>query len=966
MTKSLYTIAIMFEISQTPITENRDGKNQRKRNENYRRKNSMKQTWQKGSALLIVGVMMISTLVALISAPVVVADTTAGSSRFDIVFDDTFMEDEVIYDVDNADNSYFLLGEGDGVQDDQATANTLGIQIQCTNDWFETGSSNATVVNVNITSYNKAVFDFTDADTSTTDIPSTPWNPGSATFLGDPTGISTSTFTWTFDVLKTTGLGAGADTAVSLRIWYNVGSGQTAVFDVQIYLSSIFDDPTTNDHEVLPYLRDVETSPGPDDSRFEAGDVFEDTALEIWNYDDEEITDVQVTLTEPTLDPNGDATDDVSLFDGRNLCILANIPAMDSDNASYRTNVDARALPGWYDGSADLTYTRSDSDLTVTEAGHVVTWEVDFSFADNDPEGDENPYSEFQLRATSVTIVDEDMMATRQVDVVAPAGDIVQSTYTDQKILVNVTIENNGNTPLYNVEFKITPDAWGATDFFRNPRFFYHETGTIDRDSITLTITTLAVGATVNFTIEMIVDADIPIGEHRLPILYNGYYFDEGELGDVTGFRQSFTNLSIIFSIVVTDSAISCHVEIDPLDINAEDKGNIRANSIAVSIFNDEEYDFIDVTVRANFNNTPWYNPIINMGDPWVWSEEANPAVPTDAWGAGDSIPATFWVDTDPSFVPDRYPFQLEITAVIEETLQQVSVVIDYTRGAVIDFSGYGPQLLVTAFTADDIVPGGYFELSLEITNLGDETARDVFVSFDADDTETEDWYLEQEFKQQFDWSGVFAEWGGATGGGVTWENSEFPSDMFYTVESLDVDNIREIVEINLYMEGVYSTPGSTIMVIKINDLAPGQNTTVDFTMIADKDMVNGKPYAIDVDINGIDPDGVTGIVSPLGTQTIEVMSSLPGESYNPVEVDWFDTGIKALTLLLFLVIVIAILLMVFSRFKGDSDDYDDDDDEFGFEDEEDDYEPLGMEDEEMPAAPMEAPAPPEEQLVEP
>ena len=94
-------------------------------------------------------------------------------------------------------------------------------------------------------------------------------------------------------------------------------------------------------------------------------------------------------------------------------------------------------------------------------------------------------------------------------------------------------------------------------------------------------------------------------------------------------------------------------------------------------------------------------------------------------------------------------------------------------------------------------------------------------------------------------------------------------------------------------------------------------------------------------------------------------MSSLPGSSYNPVELDWFDAGIKALGLFLFFVIVLAILLFVYNMFKGDP--YDEDEEDFDFEeDEEPDFdsapeEPAPVEDVPEPEPPVA-----EEELVEP
>ncbi len=907
----------------------------------------MKQTWQKGSALLMVGVMMISTLVALISAPVVLADEpiTASSGRFDVDYDAADMFQELYYDIDSSDTSYYLLGEGDGT----AMTNDLTIDLNIMNNW------NLNDIWVNITGWTPTdSLDFNDNDPAETGFPS---NEGIYNGPFPANGTGSRSFSWDFDILQTTGIGVDNAPRVNMRVYWMDGTTKaSADFSVYIYLSSMFDDPATEAHDILPDMLDA--SGGGDDAMFEAGDNFEAATLNFNNFDTNSgITDLTATVTPPAP---------LTFSNDINYCVIpGGIGAGANMDANYRVNVPPGTTPDIYTGTVSIEYTRADSGLVVTESGLDVDFLVDFNFRDEDsasPNTVDTDISMYQMTTISTRIVEEVAANGTRVyeNSQPPYGmpHIDQSTYTDEVIMVEVTLENNANHPIYNVEFKIDPTTGGGWDYFRNPQFFWAEDGVAYFDDLVLFVPFLGVGENVSFIVSLIVTNDIPIGEHRLPISYTGFWFDTGELGDASGFYDTNggTALFAVFSIFVDDQAIACHAVVGT--VNAEDKTDIRANTITVAIHNDEGYDFIDVTVRANFNNTPWYNPIINMGDPWVWANAASPAVPHGTWGAGLSFDAVFDVDTDPSFVPDRYPFTLEITAVIEETLQQVSVVIDYSRGAVIDFTGYGPELLITAFTAEDIVPGDHFALDLTITNLGDEAARDVFVTIDPDDTEKYDWYLEQEFKQQFDWTGVFQDM-------VQYDNFDFPEEMFYTVESLDVDNIREIVEINLYMDGVYSTPGSTIMVIKINDLAPGQNTTVTFDMIADKDMVNGKPYAIPVYIQGIGPDGGSGI-TPAGTQNIEVMSSLPGESYNPVEVDWFDTGLKALALLLFLIIIIAILLLVFSRFKGDSDDYDDDDDEFGFEDDEDDYEPLGMEEEAPAAPPMEAPPAPEEQLVEP
>jgi cbb3-type cytochrome oxidase subunit 3 len=925
-------------------------------------------TWRKEASLLLVGMMMMSGLVA-ITAPAVVADTqlTGLGDRFSVDFNDATMYQELTYDIDPADNSYYMLGEANDPDPDwTATANTFNVTLALLNSWYTLGNNVSNVyLNITPTGWDDEIFDVNDNDlVRTNDIPGGPvWNPPASGAAPNYNNGTTHVWGWNFDILKTSGLGYSADNYFNLRLTYRLGTGTagppprplsavyTVEFKVYIYLSSAFDDNTTaNDSPfgVLPILR--ETTGGTDDIRFEAGDTFTKTQLTLNNYDPSSaITNVNCTITPPVGGK-------IKFTNNLNYCTLPNgVPNAGTAELSYRSEIAPQTPPGVYTGQATVRYTRADSGLAITETPFPVNWEVDFSFKDTDPytpgqpAGDPVTWSPFQCVASSVVILND----TRQVDYEAIYGvpTIEQSTYTDEVIRVNVTIRNNGNTPLYNVQFGVAPGSGFLTvpvtpgagwDFFRNPRFFWQNVNAAgpvpEYDTISQTFAQINVSATVTLTIEMYVAANIPIGVHRLPLSYDGYFFNDSSLGEASGFFEinggdgvvnGLNDLTAIFSIEVVDSVIACHIPAAGVAAgNAGDKGALKAETITVTIVNDEMYAFIDATVRANFTGTPWYNPVINMRNPWVDASNANPSMPyATAWAAGGNLVVSFVVDTDPNMTPDRYPFQLQITAVIEATLEVVTVVIDYRQGAVIDYSGYGPEIFITAFTGDDeIVPGQTFNLVLTVQNQGDETLRDVWVEMPRDDTQEYDWDFEEEFKDQFDWNTVFENWGY---GGDVELNNDFPSEMFYTMESLDVDNIKEIVEINLYADGVFSDPGAKITLIHILDLAPGASFDVTFDMFADKDMVNGKPYSFNVVVTGRGPDSNDRLSF---TRTISVQSSLPGDSYNPVELNWFDAGLKALALFLFFIIVLAILLFVYNMFKGEP--YDEDED-FEFEDEE-------------------------------
>lgn len=891
--------------------------------------------WRKGSALLLVGMMIMSGLVAL-SAPVFADESTTislGSGEtYNIAFVDTYMistpgvagaDEQIVFNTNPAGNRLIYLGENE-LQ--------LSFGLSVTNDPGE---------------------DVTIAVQGT-----------GVVSVGDDTGGQVATGGWGAVVIDFT-----IDTAnigdveqiypLTIRITEDT-NGNSGTIGIGVYVSSLWHSDNTDDlidtEYTLPDVVDVSPTAGSGtDVGFEAGDTFKAARLTLNNDAPFAVEELNGTLT------SNDAQ--ITLYNN-----VARTPAGVAVDANgifnYRVDVDARTPPGdTYEAEFVCEYMRDDGGIVryITENMRMSYFAVDFSFADDDPMDDGLLWSEYQCYATDVVILND----TRQVDYVAPYDipTIDQSLYTDEPLMLEVTIVNNGNTPLNNVEFELDPTAPGDWDYFRNPRFFWDNinAGTPTYDTISDTYTTFGIGDTITFQIEVFVMNDIPIGEHRLPIIYNGFYFNDGSLGDPTSYATTFTDLEVIFSVFVVDDTIACHISGVDTTITDElgDKEDLTAETVEVTVVNDEQYNFIDIIVNADFTGTPWYMPVIGMADPWVAANEANIAQPTDTWDAAGDLVVTFDVDTYPDMTPDRYPFVLEITAVIEETLEVVTVYVDYTQGAVIDYEGFGPDIYITAFTGDEeIVPGEDFSLTLTLTNQGDDTLRNVVIAIGADDTEVYDsWDFEVAFKDQFDWSKVFADWGSGDVGTVTWEDSEFPSEMFYTMESLDVDNIREIVEINLYADGVYSDPGARIVAIRILDMAPGATTDVIFDMYADKDLVNGKPYAFDVSISGVDSEGNDYNVP----RTISVMSSLPGTSYNPVELDWFDAGIKALGLFLFFVIVLAILLFVYNMFKGDP--YDEDEEDFDFEeDEEPGFEPAPE-----PAA-VEAPEPPaaEEELVEP
>ncbi|MBI5001091.1 MAG: hypothetical protein HZB92_06140, partial [Euryarchaeota archaeon] len=560
------------------------------------------------------------------------------------------------------------------------------------------------------------------------------------------------------------------------------------------------------------------------------------------------------------------------------------------------------------------TYTRGG--LAINEGARITNWTIDYNFKDGHP-GSGHAWSKDQCYASSVTIVDTGEAAARgpyagQTDL--PTAEYTQSVFGDKKIKVNITIVNNGNSPIYRLTYRFAINMGWA--FFRDPTFFYMENGFIDYDQNVATRDILNISESFNMTIEVTVLKEIPIGEHRLPINYTGYYYNNGSLMTATGYEAingTGNYLTVLFAIVVVDGALDCHwttatyaagTGITPGNYN----GDLTELIIFVNITNDEKYNLVDVMVTADFTGTPFYNPLVT--ERATRGRLINAVQnPTAGWAPNTSLTVSFIVDEDPTAVPDRYRFSLNITAIIELTLKKTSAIVTPEISTI----GYGPRISIEAFTAGDITPGLDFPLTLTIRNDGDDTLRDGWVFINAYSTEFEEWDPICDFIGQIqreNYTDAGSEY-------YAWDGAEV------TLQQLDIDSAKEIIELNLYMNGVYNHPSARITLVRLREpLAPGQTVDVSFTMVTDKDMVKGKPYTIDVYITGKNSEGANGTGYTSDLRTITVRTKENGQSYQGVEWDWFSDGMKFFGLFLFLVIIIVILLMVFRKKGGKAEEH--------------------------------------------
>ena len=345
---------------------------------------------RKGYALLLVGMMVMSGLVAFLSAPVA-ADYDAGDD-VGLGYDNAWQEPSTM----PADDTVRLIYNWDGI-------NTRPYCLGDLDAWIE-----FEIINLD-----------TDAgdDMEQTEVTLSCADGAITEIIGDDTDLDA-----TDDDLGT--INAGGTNSADARFWFDVapdatlgqhainihvdyekptGTNQDVDIPAYIYISSIFDDTATPDeHEELNDFD--ETTAGEaatDNGRFEAGDQFVEGGLLLHNYGPA-LTDLSVTLaldaatTDTYVDVVGDYFE-CEIPDG--------IPAAGEDTAIWRLNIADGTPPDEYACTATITYRRNDMD--ITEGTRDIQMEVDYNYRTEYPVPNDQPYSENQATATGVTITDD-------------------------------------------------------------------------------------------------------------------------------------------------------------------------------------------------------------------------------------------------------------------------------------------------------------------------------------------------------------------------------------------------------------------------------------------------------------------------------------------------------------------------------------------------------------------------------
>ncbi len=653
---------------------------------------------------------------------------------------------------------------------------------------------------------------------------------------------------------------------------------------------------------------DVADVDATDSDNLWAGELFQEFSVNVANDGGELLDDASLTLSGlPTGVTLRDST--ARIPDG--------IAVGDNEDFFYRVDVEWDVAPGIYPIDYTLEATRDGVD--VTEIGEI-DLVVDFT-------------PKIQASITEEIIIE-------------------QGTITET---IEVTFENVGNVPLNEVYIGLVPGG----DYF--PVAVDHYEYGDEVYPMHQYVGDMGIGGDTTLEFGTGFHRFIQEGTHMLQFRWDAWYYDDGATGEATRYYHvgvdwidDNPDYGLLYDVVednhmydepagddeIFSPWIAPHIFMDVVDEVIDMEGFVDDS---VELLGDITYIELEVTLQ-NFELVPFRDleVILNVGEGTPFLNPVDRTLDTVAMHRGDSADSigaynlltgnpgeadiVFYVSVNSEYVTDTlhglnhaYLGSMVITSMINEnTLEEVT---DQTIPLSGELRGFGPRVVVEGeFSDNRVIAGEVFDLNYTISNHGDDIARDTWITMQPNLYNNEDWRIHSGFiramsteydgyVEEFYWDGEQMFWNYTDVEGKSTEYSEV------TLETLSIDSAKEIVELHMYVEGALSSPQPYVWVLYVGEIAPGDEVTVTFEMVSDRDMQIGKPYQETIFIECIDTDGQEWEWEyPLTIRTRE-----KGESYEP-EAGMFGTGADAATmmmLLLVIILVIVVAIFVVSRKGG-------------------------------------------------
>ncbi len=584
---------------------------------------------------------------------------------------------------------------------------------------------------------------------------------------------------------------------------------------------------------------------------------------------------------------------------------------VETDTIGYRVDVDNDMAPGVYPVDYQVQYFNNDG-IWCTETG---TLDITVEFT---------PVIEASLTGNQITV-----------------------TQGNQSIpALGVTFTNTGNVDLRNVE--ITPQLDG-TFFFSPVQWYEGQSGSGDQNAQTqvdkIEIDQLGIGNTATGEWYIALDPYVQAGEHRILFDWTATYFDNGATDNPTHYVDTHVrwwnndgndSTPMVPEIQFNDGSglgawsspwmagpyVMIDVRDDHPDFSANKIVNEETGRDYIDLYNNE---LIDAEISSDITNfemvgytdlkatlqvgpgTPFWDPLDHSA-----RTTSNDIADSDTSVNAGGVAEIWWhVDIDPNAEPGLYTVEIVLSGRNVDTTEYMNT----TLTAVVEIRGAGPELMVTGVLTGDVSPGKIFDLNLTITNMGDDTARDVFVILPGDFGYN--WNVIDGFVDSISSYDSSSSWGSSSG--YYFNNNSHDRNVSsngVTLEQLNINDAKDIVDLALYIEGVFDSPSAQVWLIKIPNLAPGESTNAVFKMMTNINMVKGRPYPIEVATFYTDSYGN----GDMWDNMIVVRTSDPGTPYHGQTNSFAELTSDNVGLLLLIVVFLIFIVLVigFSMMKGE------------------------------------------------
>jgi hypothetical protein len=365
--------------------------------------------------------------------------------------------------------------------------------------------------------------------------------------------------------------------------------------------------------------------------------------------------------------------------------------------------------------------------------------------------------------------------------------------------------------------------------------------------------------------------------------------------------------------VIVSDTAFDIDTDMvsSPISLG----GRVRDINLRVQLTNQEYVRYTDVEVKLPLTpegetNAIFINPV-NDSQPIMGDLTSTSLEPK-----GGSIQATFNLDVDLSADSGVYQFDLQFSAMNDYTKQLVSGTIP------VDIRIYPKQPILIIpqktdsgkegtpeVTAKNVKPGSTFTLSFTLENVGDDVARDVYVTL------SNDWYMNDPFTTIDAYVTSLSSHTTTYYASGALQNVSRKADT--KLSDLGVSSTSDIVD----AERQLLAPTAMVPRVYIPEIHPGAANAVEvsFKLRADTHMIPGRPYREYVLVEYIDSDGLVyryDETNPqLSTQPLPiVIHTKEDDDWTGEETAWSETLAILLIIIIVIIIIILLLSSVFQK----------------------------------------------------